>query len=371
MDRAGEWTESAVVTTAYGVLLLAAAVVWHLFLEADSLQTLGGPLVAFVLDGGLAAGIVLIGYRLAHADYEEAERRLVALSGIGGSVAFALAITATIVVRLVEGRAVAETPFVVLTSLGAGFLAGAFAGVYRAEAAREARRIRQTRDALAFVNGMLRHDVRNDANVIAGYADAVEGDDETTLVLQERAETVIDRTDQARAVAETVTGQADPSAVELAPFVAETVASVDDTYRHATFTVDVPAGVAVRANDALRPALENLLENAVEHNDHDEPTVTVTASEAAPGESVTLRITDDGPGIPDAEKATLFDHDAPGTAKGLHVAETIVAGLDGTIRVEDAEPRGTSFVIELPRAPTPTASDTPDAADDPFRTQAE
>lgn len=360
------WSESTLVTLAYGTLLVGATVVWHLGIEAPRVRSVTGPVAALLLDGSLAALVVVSAARLAGSSLGESERRTVVLSGFGGSVAFTSAVGATIVVRTTEGRGVSEVPFVVFTTLATGFLVGAVAGLFRAKADQETRRLRRTRDAVAFVNGMLRHDVRNDANVIAGYARRLDDDEEAGTVLRERAETVIERTEQARAVTETVTGTADPDPVDLVTMVETAAGSADRTYTRATVGTDLPDELFVRANEALRPALDNLLENAVEHNDREEPRVEVAAERV--GEVARLRIADDGPGIPDAEKPTLFDHDGPGTAKGLHVVDTIVDGLGGTVRVEDNEPRGAVFVVDLPAADDPTAATS--AADDPFATEA-
>ena len=363
MAERRRWTESTAIALAYGVTLLGATAVWHLGVETTELDTLSGRVAAFLLDGTLTAGVVGIAVWLVRSELPERERRTIVVAGFGGSVAFTLAIGATIAVRTVEGRGVSEVPFVLFTTLGAGFLVGALAGYFRAEADRETRRLRRTRDAVAFVNGMLRHDVRNDANVIAGYAQQLDDGDEAGTVLQERAKTVIERTEQARAVTETVTGTADPGPIDLTALVTTAVESAGRTYARAEFETQLPDELTVRGNEALRPVLDNLLDNAVEHNDRDQPHVTVSGERI--GDRIRVAVADDGPGIPDAEQSTLFDHDAPGTAKGLHVVDVIVAGLDGTVRVEDNDPRGAVFVIDLPAGEPATAA-TPGSAADPF-----
>jgi two-component system nitrogen regulation sensor histidine kinase NtrY len=101
--------------------------------------------------------------------------------------------------------------------------------------------------------------------------------------------------------------------------------------------------------DQLRGALVNLIDNAFEATE-------------APGEVVVrvevrsrvwvLSVSDTGKGIgvDDASKLFLphFSTKARGTGLGLAIVHRTVSEHEGTIRVEDNLPRGTSFVIEIP-----------------------
>lgn len=70
-----------------------------------------------------------------------------------------------------------------------------------------------------------------------------------------------------------------------------------------------------------------------------------------------LRVIDDGAGIDDATRARLFEPYVTtkehGHGLGLAVVHGIVTSLGGTIDVESAPGRGTTFVVELPLAATP------------------
>jgi signal transduction histidine kinase len=114
---------------------------------------------------------------------------------------------------------------------------------------------------------------------------------------------------------------------------------------------DVPE-VTVLANDLLTSVFRNVLNNAVQHNDTDVPTVTIDVSSG--DETVTVRIADDGPGIPAERAGDLFGRtrDEPDTegGVGLYLVDRLVTQFGGTIRYEDNEPRGSVFVIELQRS---------------------
>ena len=367
-DEGVELDLPTAVVLSYGCGLLLSTGYFHLVHETDAIGQVSGPLVAFLLDGGLAAGIVVVGIALARSDYSASDRGTIAVSGISGGMLFGLAFLATVLIRLAEGRIISEVPFVVATSLGAGFLAGAVSGVYRVRARQTAREAAQHRDALAFVNGMLRHDVRNDANVIAGYAEQVD-EDAAVTVIRERAETVVERTEQARAVVEAVTDDRELSPMDPAPVVRAAVDSARQSYRGVTWETEVEEGLSVRGNESLRPVVDNLIENAVEHHHHENPVVYVGVQHA--GDTVRITVADDGPGL-DTSSEQLFDHDGPGTAKGLHVVDTIVAGLNAQVSARDrqgdpalgTDDSGAVFSVDLPAIDIPV--ETSDAETDPF-----
>jgi signal transduction histidine kinase len=95
----------------------------------------------------------------------------------------------------------------------------------------------------------------------------------------------------------------------------------------------------------------NLLKNAIQHNDKRVPEVTVSATEQE--ETVTVRVADNGPGIPDSQKQTVFGEgeqglNSAGTGIGLHLVSRIVDTHGGSVWVADNEPEGTVFAVNLP-----------------------
>lgn len=347
------WDAFSAGVVLLGSVLTAATAYHHVVREPAAVGQVIAPTAAFLLDGGLAVVVAAAGVWMARSNRGREHNRTVAAFGAGTGLAFLAAVALTIGIRTAEGRTVPEPVFVLFTSLGAGFLTGALAGEYRARSRSYARSAARKRDSLAFVNGMLRHDVRNDAAIIAGYAEDLDGGEAATdgrdaaSVVRDRAQRVVERTELARTVGETVSGETDPDPIPLAPLVDEAVASARAAYPSATVTSELPEGLAAPANEAFRLVLDNLIENAIEHHDGE---ATVRVEGERDGDRVRVRVLDDGPGIDPETRTGLFDH-AVGTAKGLHVVNTVVDGLGGDVRVEDREPRGTTFVITLPAAP--------------------
>jgi signal transduction histidine kinase len=142
-----------------------------------------------------------------------------------------------------------------------------------------------------------------------------------------------------------------PVEVDLEELVGETVR----LYRGVKPGVEVAMRVAPEASRAwgdaeqLRGALINLLDNAVEATEA--PGLVEVRTERCDGR-LQLQVADSGRGIPPAAKEKLFlphfSTKGRGTGLGLAIVHRIVSDHHGTIRVEDNEPQGTVFTIDLP-----------------------
>jgi PAS domain S-box-containing protein len=97
----------------------------------------------------------------------------------------------------------------------------------------------------------------------------------------------------------------------------------------------------------------NLIENAY----HFTQAGTITVSAVADDLHVILTVSDTGQGIPAKDLPRIFerfysrasDHGRPGTGLGLAIVKRIVLAHNGTIDVESAVNKGTTFVIHIPK----------------------
>lgn len=118
-------------------------------------------------------------------------------------------------------------------------------------------------------------------------------------------------------------------------------------------TVHCPDPLAVQADAGrFQQILVNLLTNAVKYGNGD---VRVEARES--GDWVEIRVSDDGPGVPDAFVPMLFDtfsragdRDRPtdGFGLGLAIVRSLTLAHGGQIRYEANLPSGACFVLRLP-----------------------
>jgi two-component system nitrogen regulation sensor histidine kinase NtrY len=105
--------------------------------------------------------------------------------------------------------------------------------------------------------------------------------------------------------------------------------------------------------EQIKRVLINLIDNAVEAMP-DGGTITVATRHEAAAGIMRIEVSDDGPGIPPEDRDRLFlphfSTKRRGTGLGLAICNRIVSDHGGTIRVEDNEPRGVRFIIEIPCA---------------------
>jgi signal transduction histidine kinase len=112
-----------------------------------------------------------------------------------------------------------------------------------------------------------------------------------------------------------------------------------------------PGAVTVRADAGqIRQALVNLVKNGLEALDGS-GRVSVEARPA--GRNLQITVADTGPGLTEDQRAGLFTPGfttkTHGSGLGLTIVDRIVSEHGGTIAVDSAEGRGTTFTIRLPR----------------------
>lgn len=147
--------------------------------------------------------------------------------------------------------------------------------------------------------------------------------------------------------------QIEPKSVELRSIV-DSVLSLYRGLSAIEWRVDQASDVGNVNVDAqqLRRALINLIDNAISAMEQRGGIWISTRRQPATGR-VQIEVADSGPGIPAADRdkmfAPYFSTKKRGTGLGLAIVHKVVSDHGGTIRVEDNQPRGARFVIELPR----------------------
>ena len=147
--------------------------------------------------------------------------------------------------------------------------------------------------------------------------------------------------------------------VELADVVAQAIemtAPAIEARRH-SLTVDVPAGLRLDGDRArLAQVVANLLTNAAKYTS-DQGAIAVSASRE--NETITLRVTDNGQGIPADMLPRVFElfvqegqdiqRAQGGLGIGLAIVRSLVHAHDGTATAFSAGPdRGSTFTVTLP-----------------------
>jgi PAS domain S-box-containing protein len=217
----------------------------------------------------------------------------------------------------------------------------------------------QREQRLSVLNRVLRHNVRNDVTVVRGHlemlAEDLPEDDEHVEAISDRLSDIVKLSEAARYSGQLNSdGVGEHGALDVASVVADRVDRLRTEYPSADIRVTAPESEPAAAHKLLPYALDNVLENALEHNDADVPRVEidVSASEDAQ-DHVLVRIADNGPGLPEAEHEVLTSEtETPlshSDGVGLWLTRWIVRTSNGTLRVDD-DPTGTRVTIRLPGA---------------------
>ena len=240
---------------------------------------------------------------------------------------------------------------------------------------REITRRRERRQQSEVLHRLIRHNLRNDLTIILGHSGMLQEDLDGTSadaagVIKETAEGLQGLTETAQDAQEVIGHETVRKPIDAVRLLREEVealrAGADSTVRVET---DLPEAQHVLADAPLGLAFRHLLENAVEHNDTDVPTVSVRTGPAAdrPG-WVDIEIADNGPGIPENEVRTLTAGEETslqhGSGIGLWIIHWVVARYGGELRFETPEGGGSLVRIRLPAASHAPGSDGGGAPDD-------
>ncbi|RXK51843.1 histidine kinase N-terminal 7TM domain-containing protein [Halorientalis pallida] len=213
---------------------------------------------------------------------------------------------------------------------------------------------RQQRQRLEVLNRLLRHNLRNEMNVVAGNAELVERQladpdlRERLDLIAETATRITDQSDKVGQVSRTFDEDGTVT-VDLRETVTTEVQDARDRYPVAEITLELPAELDVGVDPAIAIALDELLANAVEHNDHDDPTVNVLVRDE--GDVAVLEVADDGPGIDPHELAVLEEGEETalkhGSGVGLWVVYWTVEQFGGRLEFENDD-HGCTVTAWLP-----------------------
>jgi len=324
-------------------------------------------LLGGVIPSLVALGTVFAGAWIVRRDFPKPTvLRLTGWWVFGIVVSAAMGVT-SVVYEQSHGVVLIDTVYILTNNMVVGAAGGLLIGHFYTRSRRQAEqlvaerdRLETERERLEVLNRVVRHDIRNDMSVVSGWLTALEkhvddGGREPLDRVRTASDHAIELTRIAHDYVDVIAGEARPDLqpVSLSDVVETELRTRRDAYPNASFTLDEFPGVTVRANEMLGAVFRNVLNNAVQHNDGASPTVTVRANHV--GESVVVRVADDGPGIPDDRKRAVFGKgerglDSSGTGIGLYLTETLVTECGGDIRIEDNEPKGTVVEVELPVA---------------------
>jgi PAS domain S-box-containing protein len=217
--------------------------------------------------------------------------------------------------------------------------------------------------------GMISHELRTPLTSIKGFSSTLLADDVTfTLernrefvqIIEEEADKLSDLVEQLLDLVQMQTGTFRVNAIptRLEAIVDKAMPELQTLAAQHQLEVSLPAGLPPMFADRQRmgQVLVNLVGNAAKFS----PAQTrITLSAQQTGDYVQISVSDEGQGIPYAERRLVFDvfHQVtsegrrqPGSGLGLTICKGLVEAHRGTIWIEDRAAPGTTISFTLPLA---------------------
>jgi signal transduction histidine kinase len=242
-----------------------------------------------------------------------------------------------------------------------GAVGGTLIGVYAARTRQSNQKTRQQADRLHLLNRLLRDEILNSITVVQGRAEILDSEDANASAhaepIQRNARHIQQVIDDVGAL--TADGLDDDRVLDSVDVCAVLEPTIDDLaarYPEAEIRFDDRDAAEVRADDQLSLLFEQLLDNAVAHNPAEAPTVDVAIETT--DTAVTVTVSDDGPGLGEAERALLESgdlerYDRQSEGFGLWMVSILLDRYDGAAAVSVAD--GTTIRVSIPRADVRTS----------------
>ncbi len=208
----------------------------------------------------------------------------------------------------------------------------------------------QQRRIIDLYASLLSHDIGNDLQAVLGYVES------SLLLLKSDEAKATEMLESAQAAAlrmtnliKTFKSDVTPSSVEIIPMLKEVANQAERISMGLKVQVHVESGAVHFRSPAgsLMPiAMDNLLRNAAKHaGSNAEVNIRVLVEK----KNLMIVVSDNGPGIPEDKRKSLFIRSDPDgeSGLGLYLTKQIITACGGTINLDSTE-TGASFRITLP-----------------------
>jgi PAS domain S-box-containing protein len=216
---------------------------------------------------------------------------------------------------------------------------------------------------------ILRHNLRNEAAIILGYADQiathgrVEGIAESIAAIRSRGENLGSMAESVKEIERAITdARAEHVRQPALATVREVAARTRAEYPAAEISVEEREEMWIEVNDAFGYAVRHAVENAIVHSTERAPTVEITVGTSPNTGRVEIRIKDANPTIPTEEIEALFapaesTNTSHGSGIGLFVMKWCIESLGGEVMFDTRTPQGNVVHLYLPSKRAPDTVD--------------
>lgn len=224
----------------------------------------------------------------------------------------------------------------------------------------------QNERRLQVLTRVLRHNLRNRANVISANTSRLLAEVDTTdptaasvaATVESAAADLVALADEAGTIRRILDRGPDTenASVDCVPLIEAAVRDFRRENPHATIETSLPESMTVRGNQTLSHVIESLVDNAIVHNTSPDPHVRVRAQPAAADGWARIDVEDDAPTIPPAERRVVEGTDAisqttHGSGLGLWIVRWTIELFGGRVSFASSDLGGNAIQLTLPRRP--------------------
>jgi PAS domain S-box-containing protein len=216
--------------------------------------------------------------------------------------------------------------------------------------------IKEREHHLELLDRVLRHNLRNNINVIRGRANLIQN--QTKNGIGEMAEQIVQTSNELISIAEKerqlvniLQDEPEIQQFNLEHLLTTIESRITAEHPDATLCIDCPDGITTTVCKKFDMAIEELITNAIIHNDSDSPVVTVTVRSTP--EAVSIEVADNGPLIPEMDQAVLLPEQERtslyhGSGLGLSLVRVLTSRSNGAISVNGLSVEGNVIELRVP-----------------------
>ncbi|MFC7043934.1 PAS domain-containing sensor histidine kinase [Halonotius sp. GCM10025705] len=219
----------------------------------------------------------------------------------------------------------------------------------------------QQKRHLDVLQRVIRHNLRNDVNVISGEVErALEKaqTDQTREALEtikRKANGLTQLCTEAQTIRKVLDTSTKVEPTPIKPIFEDVSADCRRRFNNISITVDCSNDLTVYGDHRLRILIESLTDNAIRHNTSSSPRKVSLSAEVNQEGFVDLTVADNGPGIPKTEQQVITDEGeisplSHGSGLGLWLVKWLTEEYRGTLEIESATCDGSIVCIQLPKA---------------------
>ena len=204
--------------------------------------------------------------------------------------------------------------------------------------------INNSKERLQMLNKIIRHDLTNDFTVIKSAVNIFRKTSNTEMLIEieKRVKRSLKTITDCKNYETFIESNLDLNELEIT----ERLNCIILEYPNIKF--NIKGSCIVFADDTLDSVFTNLISNSIQHGNSSQIDVVIISDNS----TCTIKFMDNGTGITDDIKDKIFDegfrHGESGhTGIGLHIVKENIERYGGKISVEDNQPKGTVFVINL------------------------